>query len=104
MQGPSPLDLALGLAGVALAVGLLAFGLRSVYNFRIAVRGGQVVVSGTALTARRGAVADFFREFLPEVRRAWVLGRWDGRRLSLHGAGLTRGEWQRLRNFLLTEL
>ena len=104
MEYVSPIEWAFAAAGLALVVALLVHAVTSACNLRIAVRGGQVNVSGPALSARRAAVAEFFREFLPGVRRAWVFGRWDGRRLRLHGTGLSPGEWQRLRNFLLTEL
>jgi hypothetical protein len=46
----------------------------------------------------------FFAEWLPTVRTARIYGNWDGRRLLLHGSGLDKGQLQRLRNFLLTEL
>jgi hypothetical protein len=57
-----------------------------------------------ALAARRAALQSFFTDWLPTVRHASLYGRWDGRRLSLYGRGLARGDMQRLRNYLTTEL
>jgi hypothetical protein len=102
---PFPLpDIIFGVAGVALVAALVVHGLRVAYNLRIIVRGERVTVGGTALSGRRAQIAAFFRECLPDVRRAWVIGRWDGRRLSLRAFGLTPAQTQRLRNFLLTEV
>ncbi len=102
---PTALPQLLLLAAVAaLTVGLLTHLIRASYNIRITVRGGRVDVRGPALAARRAALAAFFAEWLPDVQNARLFGRWDGRRLSLHGWGLSRGERQRLRNYLLTEL
>jgi membrane protein implicated in regulation of membrane protease activity len=79
--------------------------LRPRWNLRIVVRDGAVDVQGRALTGRRGVVSDFFQKDMPEIRRARVDGYWDGRRLRLrcHG-GLSPGQQQRVRNFLLTTL
>jgi hypothetical protein len=88
----------------ALVVGLLTHLIRASYNIRITVRGGRVDVRGTALAARRAALAAFFAEWMPDVRSARLYGHWDGRRLSLYGFGLDRAQRQRLRNYLLTEL
>ena len=92
------------IAVLALIAGLLTHFVRQSYNIRITVRGGQVDVRGTALAARRLAVQNFFAEWLPTVQNARLYGHWDGRRLSLYGTGLDRGQFQRLRNYLTTEL
>jgi hypothetical protein len=103
-----PLDslvhFALFVAVGALLVGLLTHLIRGSYNIRITVRGGEVIVGGTALASRRAVMAAFFAEWLPDVQTARLYGHWDGRRLSLYGTGLDKGQKQRLRNFLLTEL
>jgi hypothetical protein len=91
-------------AVLALLVGLVTHLIRASYNIRITVRGGRVDVRGTTLAARRAAIAVFFAEWLPGVRNARLYGRWDGHRLSLYGSGLDKGQIQRLRNYLLTEL
>jgi S-adenosylmethionine:diacylglycerol 3-amino-3-carboxypropyl transferase len=88
----------------ALIAGLLTHFIRQSYNIRITVRGGHVDVAGTALAARRAAIRAFFAEWLPAVQNARLYGHWDGRRLSLYGSGLDRGQFQRLRNYLTTEL
>jgi hypothetical protein len=93
-----------GACGLALAAALVRHWLRTFFNLRILVRGGRVSVAGRVGELRRAAIEDFVREHLSGVRRAWVLGRWDRRRLLLRGFGLTRPQAQRLRNFLLSEL
>ena len=92
------------IAVLALIAGLLTHFIRQSYNIRITVRGGVVDVRGTALAARRLALQNFFAGWLPAVQSARLYGRWDGRRLSLYGSGLDRGQLQRLRNYLTTEL
>ena len=103
-EGISLPELVVLVAAVALIAGLVTHLIGASFNIRITVRGGRVNVRGTALAARRAALASFFAEWLPAVRTAWLFGRWDGRRLKLRGWGLSRGELQRLRNYLLTEL
>lgn len=103
---PKPISIGqvvLFVAVAALVVGLLTHLIRQGYNIRITVRDGRVDVAG-ALAARRAALQAFFTEWLPAVQRAKLYGHWDGRRLSLFGRGLTRGDLQRLRNYLTTEL
>jgi hypothetical protein len=97
--------LLLKIAAVALVIGLVLHFLRRPSNLRIVVRNGLVAVDGPVLLARRGQVADFFAENLGDVRFARVAGFWDGRRLQLSCRGdLSRGQQQRLRNYLLTIL
>src|SRR5262245_23116305 len=91
------------LAAIALVVALARHFLLGSYNLWIVVKRGRVHVSGRATTGRRGQIADFFQQNLPEVRQARVVGYWDGRRLQLRfGGDLSPGEQQRIRNFLLT--
>ena len=84
-------------AGAALIAALLWrwAGLR--FNLRIIIRSGEVSVGGSALTGRRGAVVEFFRQDLPVVRRALVLGSWDGRRVRILYCTLARPQRQRSR-------
>lgn len=99
------LDTLLKIAALALVVGMVVHFLRRPSNLRIVVRDGQVAVDGPVLRSRRGQVTEFFAQHLAEVRRARVVGNWDGRRLQLSfRGGLSAGEQQRLRNYLLTIL
>jgi hypothetical protein len=88
----------------AIVAAMLTHFIRQSYNIRITVSRGRVEVDGSALASRRAAVEAFFAECLPAVQSARLYGHWDGRRLSLYGYGVGRGELQRLRNYLTTEL
>ncbi len=91
----------LGSLGVVLVVYLVCRGARPPCNLRIVVRDSQVQVSGKALRGKHSLVSEFFRNDLPDVRRARVEGNWDGRRLQLWIRGpLSPGLQQRIRNFL----
>jgi hypothetical protein len=100
----SLLRVVVAVAGAVLIAALLWHwaGLR--FTLWIVVRGGNVTVGGSALSGRRGAVIEFFRQDLPDVRRALVLGSWDGRRVRITYCSLARPQRQRLRNFLMTIL
>jgi hypothetical protein len=102
-QSTSVGQIVLFVAVAALIVWLLIHLIRQRYNIRIVVRDGHVDVAGS-LAARRAALQAFFTEWLPTVKFAKLYGHWDGRRLSLYGSGLTRGQFQQLRNYLTTEL
>jgi hypothetical protein len=97
----------LALAALLGVVGWLAWHVgRSPYNLRIVVKGGRVDYDARhpAWQRTRGAVLEFFRLDMPEVRDARVVAHWNGRRLRLTGDGLSRGQLQRLRNYLLSVL
>src|SRR5262245_61603813 len=91
-----------GSLAVALVVGgRVCFGSRPPCNLRIVVRDNRVEVSGRAVLGKKSEISEFFRQDLPDVRRAQVEGHWDGRRLRLHIRGpLSPGLQQRIRNFL----
>jgi hypothetical protein len=87
---------------VAAVFGLVYCFCRPRAPLRIAVRGDRVDVAGPAWEARAAAIAAFFRNELPEVSAARVEGFWHDRRLRLRiRGGLSAGQEQRIRNFLL---
>jgi hypothetical protein len=104
MTDPTPLVLLIVLlAGAGAVVWMVG---RGPVNLRIRVKAGQVQAEGASLAHCRSDVEEFFREDLTEVRSAWIEGYYHRpqRRLQLRCRGLTSGQQQRLRNFLLTVL
>ena len=74
-------------------------------NLHIVVRNGIVEVTGKALSAKAVLIRNFWNEQFSDVPSAWIQGQWDGRRLRLRcSSGLTPGQQQRIRNYLLTIL
>ena len=96
------LELTLEIAAVVGIACLLAWYFRPPCNLRILVNGGKIDIRGRALTAHGAELSDFFRRELADVHRARVEGFWNGRYLRLHCRGLSPGQQQRLRNYLLT--
>lgn len=89
---------------VFVLVGLVVIGLAvaaASVNYYILVTPAGPRIGGV-LNSRRAALKAFFRDDLPGVRYALVVGHRHPRgRLRLVALGLTRGQRQRLRNFLL---
>jgi hypothetical protein len=99
-QSVISLTVAVGLV-VLVAVGL--FYRKS--DFVIRVRRGIVRCSGRVPLSQTRGITQFLLEDLAVHDRVTIRGRWQEGRLqvSVHGA-LTKGQQQRVRNFLLTRL
>lgn len=97
-------------AGVAVLLLLLAppvwmlLGTR--YDFAVFVdRAGRVSFKGRFPAGYRPAVTSFFQQQRPPPKRLKVYGNWSGGRLRVRVVGApSKGDEQRVRNFLMTTL
>ncbi len=74
-------------------------------DFVIRVRRGNVECRGRLPGSQAGGIREFLLEDLAVRDGVTIRGRWQGGRLRVWCQGrLTRGQEQRVRNFLLTRL
>jgi hypothetical protein len=100
---PSPQVIIFVLVAVLFVLALLALQNRA--DFTIRVRKGTVECRGRVPLAQTRGLSEFLLHDLGVHDAVTICGRWQGRRLRVWFRGnLTKGQQQRVRNYLLTRL